>query len=61
MTMSGAVPTAREGRVQVTVPVVALQLHPLPPALTSDTPVGRVSVTVISEAVLGPALLTLSV
>src|SRR5215813_4402246 len=59
----GAGGAARLARVQVTVvvtPVVG-QLQPVPPAPTSVTPDGRVSLTVTVEAALGPAFLTLSV
>lgn len=58
--IAGAAPTAREGRVQVTV-VVPPQLHPVPEAETSAAPVGRTSETDTDVAVEGPALETLSV
>src|SRR4029450_13869071 len=51
---------ARLAYVQATV-VVPLQLQSVPLALTSVTPVGRVSLTVTLEAAFGPAFLTLSV
>src|SRR5262245_59454201 len=53
-------PFARLASVQVTV-VPPLQFQPLPTALTKLTPAGRVSLTLMIEAVSGPALLTLTV
>src|SRR5256885_8709972 len=59
--IAGAAPTARLGRVQVTMPPPYLQVHPVPLALTKVTASGSVSLTLTEVAVLGPALLTLSV
>src|SRR5882672_5170401 len=61
MVMAGAAPGARLARVQVTTPPAWLQVQPLPVALTKVTPAGSVSLTLTEVAVLGPALLTLSV
>src|SRR5215813_13682937 len=59
--MRGAVVTARLGRVQVrTSETGAPQIHPLPEATTFVRPAGRVSVTVIEEALFGPLLATAS-
>ena len=60
MTMSGAAPTARLARVQVTV-VVPVQAQALVATLTKLTPGGRESLTLTAEATLGPPLLTLKV
>ena len=58
MVIDDAVPTARLTRVQVTTPLARLQVHPVPLALRKLTPAGRVSVTVIPVAVVGPLLVT---
>src|SRR2546430_2727124 len=59
--IGGAGPWARLPCVQVTTPLAWLQLQPLPAALTKVTLAGSVSLTLTEVAVLGPALLTLSV
>src|SRR5262245_9680002 len=57
--MRGAVVTARLGRVQVrTSETGPPQIHPLPEASTFVRPAGRVSVTLIEEALFGPLLAT---
>lgn len=61
MVMDGAGPMARLARVQVTTPAAWLHVQPVPVAETKVTPAGSVSVTVRLLAVLGPALLTLTV
>lgn len=58
--ISGAGPTARLDLVQVT-PEPFTHVHPVPEALTYETPAGSVSVTIRLEAELGPLLLTASV
>ena len=56
----GAAPTARVGRVQVTV-VVPVHVQPEPVAETRVAPAGIVSVTVTEAASEGPALEALKV
>jgi len=59
--MFGAVVTLSDPRVQVTTPEAWPQVHPEPLALTNEAVTGSVSVTVIEDAVPGPALATASV
>src|SRR5437773_243063 len=61
--IGGAAPTSRVlTRVQVTPELVPLQVQPAPLAPWKVTPGGSESVTLIgAAAVLGPALLTVSV
>src|SRR5438552_4087555 len=61
--MGGAAPGGRVlARVQVTPMLVPLQVQPAPPAPWTVTPGGSGLVTLIgAAAVLGPALLTVSV
>ena len=61
MVIAGAAATARDGRVQVTVPEALLQVQPVPVADPNVTPAGRTSTTLKFEAALGPALVTLIV
>jgi hypothetical protein len=61
--MSGALlPLARlAARLQVTTWAMALHTQPLPLADTNVVPVGKVSVTTVATAGLGPPLLTVRV
>src|SRR5260370_280158 len=59
--IAGAVPTASDGLVQVTVPAANPQLQPAPVALTKPEPAGSVSLTETDDAASGPLFVTLRV
>ena len=60
--IAGATPTASAARVQTIVgPDGGPQLQPAPEALAFVAPAGRVSVTLRSDAALGPAFRTVRV
>lgn len=57
----GAEPTSRLGRVQVTTSLTSPHVQPSPTKPVKVVPGCRVSVTVTTEAALGPVLVMLSV
>src|SRR5438477_255749 len=61
MVMAGSAPAAFLSPVPATTQPSTLPLHDALPIFTKVTPAGSVSLTLTFAAVLGPALLTLSV